>query len=166
MITVLIQIVQLRFYIHLQNVRKSMIALDYRDPRPIYEQVVQKLADLILAGVLQENEQLPSVRGLASELSINPNTIQRAYAELDRQGYTYTVKGKGSFVAGSEPLREKRRNELLKEFRLLAAGALQAEISMERLIGELESVRQEMSGTDKNRESWGNPTGKGENHHD
>ena len=77
-----------------------MIALDYRDPRPIYEQVVQKLADLILAGVLQENEQLPSVRGLASELSINPNTIQRAYAELDRQGYTYTVKGKGSFVAG------------------------------------------------------------------
>ncbi|MBQ8934424.1 MAG: GntR family transcriptional regulator [Lachnospiraceae bacterium] len=143
-----------------------MIALDYRDPRPIYEQVVQKLADLILAGVLQENEQLPSVRGLASELSINPNTIQRAYAELDRQGYTYTVKGKGSFVAGSEPLREKRRNELLKEFRLLAAGALQAEISMERLIGELESVRQEMSGTDKNRESWGDPTGKGENHHD
>ena len=143
-----------------------MIALDYRDPRPIYEQVVQKLADLILAGVLQENEQLPSVRGLASELSINPNTIQRAYAELDRQGYTYTVKGKGSFVAGNEPLREKRRNELLKEFRLLAAGALQAEISMERLIGELESVRQEMSGTDKNRESWGNPTGKGENHHD
>lgn len=143
-----------------------MIALDYRDPRPIYEQVVQKLADLILAGVLQENEQLPSVRGLASELSINPNTIQRAYAELDRQGYTYTVKGKGSFVAGNEPLREKRRNELLKEFRLLAAGALQAEISMERLIGELESVRQEMSGTDKNRENWGDPTGKGENHHD
>lgn len=166
MITVLIQVVQLRFYFYLQNVRKSMIALDYRDPRPIYEQVVQKLADLILAGVLQENEQLPSVRGLASELSINPNTIQRAYAELDRQGYTYTVKGKGSFVAGSEPLREKRRNELLKEFRLLAAGALQAEISMERLIGELESVRQEMSGTDKNRESWGDPTGKGENHHD
>ena len=170
-----------------------MIALDYRDPRPIYEQVVQKLADLILAGVLQENEQLPSVRGLASELSINPNTIQRAYAELDRQGYTYTVKGKGSFVAGSEPLREKRRSELLKAFRSLAADALQAEISMERLIGELESVRQEMSGTEKSKDRFSdssgadsrnsttdrasaemtetayysvNPTGKGENHHD
>ena len=76
-----------------------MIILDYKDRRPIYEQVAEKLEELMLLGVLGENEPLPSVRSLAMELSINPNTIQRAYAELERQGYIYTVKGKGSFVA-------------------------------------------------------------------
>ena len=81
-----------------------MIILDYKDRRPIYEQVAEKLEELMLLGVLGENEPLPSVRSLAMELSINPNTIQRAYAELERQGYIYTVKGKGSFVAeNSDP---------------------------------------------------------------
>jgi len=129
-----------------------MIVLDYRDPRPIYEQIVQKLADLILAGVLEEDEQLPSVRSLAMELSINPNTIQRAYAELDRQGYTYSVKGKGSFVSGSEPLREKKRREILETFRRLSAEALRAGISREQLAAELETA-----------DSSDN---KGEKHHD
>ena len=69
-----------------------MIILDYKDRRPIYEQVVSKLEELMLLGVLKENEPLPSVRALAMELSINPNTIQRAYVELERQGYIYTVK--------------------------------------------------------------------------
>ena len=64
-----------------------MIILDYKDRRPIYEQVAEKLGELMLLGVLGENEPLPSVRSLAMELSINPNTIQRAYAELERQGY-------------------------------------------------------------------------------
>ena len=71
-----------------------MIILDYKDRRPIYEQVAEKLEELMLLGVLGENEPLPSVRSLAMELSINPNTIQRAYAELERQGYIYTVKGR------------------------------------------------------------------------
>ena len=76
-----------------------MIILDYRDRRPIYEQVLEKLKELMLLDVLKENDPLPSVRSLAMDLSINPNTIQRAYAELERQGYIYTVKGRGSFVA-------------------------------------------------------------------
>ena len=71
-----------------------MILLDYKDRRPIYEQVVAKLEELMLLGVMKENEPLPSVRSFAMELSINPNTIQRAYVELERQGYIYTVKGK------------------------------------------------------------------------
>ena len=69
-----------------------MILLDYKDSRPIYEQVVEKLQELMLLGVLEEDDQMPSVRSLAMELSINPNTIQRAYGELERQGYIYMVK--------------------------------------------------------------------------
>ena len=90
-----------------------MILLDYKDRRPIYEQVAEKLEELMLLGILGENEPLPSVRSLAMELSINPNTIQRAYAELERQGYIYTVKGKGSFVAENSVMKEKRKKDLL-----------------------------------------------------
>ena len=93
--------------------RIPMIILDYKDRRPIYEQVVSKLEELMLLGVLKENEPLPSVRALAMELSINPNTIQRAYVELERQGYIYTVKGKGSFVADNTVMKEKRKKEVL-----------------------------------------------------
>ena len=64
-----------------------MILIDYKDRRPIYEQVVEKMADLMVRGILPQDSQLPSVRSLAMELAINPNTIQRAYAELERQGY-------------------------------------------------------------------------------
>ena len=90
-----------------------MIILDYKDRRPIYEQVTEKLKELMLLGVLKENEPLPSVRSLAMDLSINPNTIQRAYAELERKGYIYTVKGKGSFVAENGEMKENRRKEVL-----------------------------------------------------
>lgn len=75
------------------------IVLDYRDSRPLYEQVAERLRELMFKGALPQDAQLPSVRSLATELSINPNTIQRAYTELERQGYIYSIKGKGSFVA-------------------------------------------------------------------
>ena len=74
-----------------------MIVIDYKDTRPIYEQIVERFKTLILKGAMQSDEQMPSVRNLAMELSINPNTIQKAYAELERQGFIYTVKGRGSF---------------------------------------------------------------------
>ena len=90
-----------------------MILLDYKDRRPIYEQVVAKLEELMLLGVMKENEPLTSVRSLAMELSINPNTIQRAYVELERQGYIYTVKGKGSFVADNQAMKENKKKEVL-----------------------------------------------------
>ena len=93
--------------------RMPMILLDYKDRRPIYEQVVSKFEELMLLGAMKENEPLPSVRALAMDLSINPNTIQRAYVELERQGYIYTVKGKGSFVADNTVMKEKRKKEVL-----------------------------------------------------
>ena len=74
-----------------------MIILDYNDKRPIYEQIVEKMTNLILRGVYEADEKLPSVRSMAVDLSINPNTIQRAYGELERQGYIYSIKGRGNF---------------------------------------------------------------------
>lgn len=78
-----------------------MFNIDFRDPRPIYEQLVSIIEKLAIKGVLKPDEQLPSVRQLAIELSINPNTIQRAYTTLESKGITYSVKGRGSFIAPS-----------------------------------------------------------------
>lgn len=76
-----------------------MITLDYRDRRPIYEQVAEQFQRLIATDILSPDEKLPSVRSLAMELSINPNTIQRAYTELEKEGFIYTIKGRGNFVS-------------------------------------------------------------------
>lgn len=92
-----------------------MIVLDLKDSRPIYEQIVERFKHLILCGALAEDEKLPSVRSLAMELAINPNTIQKAYGELERQEFIYTVKGRGNFVSANGKLREARRDELLEQ---------------------------------------------------
>ncbi len=110
-----------------------MIILDYKDRRPIYEQVAEKLEELMLLGILGENEPLPSVSSLAMELSINPNTIQRAYAELERQGYIYTVKGKGSFVAENSVMKEKRKKDLLIQVSEVIDEAIRLGISGEEI---------------------------------
>ena len=110
-----------------------MIILDYKDRRPIYEQVAEKLEELMLLGILGENEPLPSVRSLAMELSINPNTIQRAYAELERQGYIYKVKGKGSFVAENSVMKEKRKKDLLIQVSEVIDEAIRLGISGEEI---------------------------------
>lgn len=96
-----------------------MIILDYKDTRPIYEQIVEKFKILILKGVLQKDEQMPSVRSLAVELSINPNTIQKAYAELERHGYIYTIKGRGNFISDNADLLDERKEEVKRRLVLL-----------------------------------------------
>ena len=90
----------------------AMIVLDLKDARPLYEQIVERFKHLILCGALPEDEKLPSVRNLAMELSINPNTIQKAYGELEREGFIYSVKGRGNFVAASSSLKEAKKQEL------------------------------------------------------
>ena len=90
-----------------------MLSLDYRDARPIYEQVKDGLRRLMVTGVIQEGEKLPSVRTMAGTLAINPNTIQRAYEALEQEGYAYSVPGKGSFAALPQDVTDKRREELL-----------------------------------------------------
>lgn len=88
-----------------------MFVIDYRDKRPLNEQVTDKLQTLILAGALPAESRLPSVRELAMQLSINPNTVQRAYSELERRGLIYPVKGKGNFVSGSAGIAERKQQE-------------------------------------------------------
>lgn len=92
-----------------------MIFIDYNDKRPIYEQIIDRFQTLIVNGALEANMQLPSVRALAIELSINANTIQRAYSELEREGYIYSVKGRGNFVRDNKSLAEKQKAKLLHD---------------------------------------------------
>ena len=92
-----------------------MIVIDSRDKRAIYEQEVDRLSDLMLIGALEPGDKLPSVRSLAVDLSINPNTIQKAYIELERQGYVYSVKGVGSFVADMDVIKENKKSIIYKE---------------------------------------------------
>lgn len=94
-----------------------MLFLDYQDRRPIYEQIVEKFRLLILSGAMEPDSRMPSVRQLAMELSINPNTIQRAYMELEQQRLIYPVKGRGSFVTGSSEIRRIGMEEILRELR-------------------------------------------------
>lgn len=84
-----------------------MIYLDYQDRRPIYEQIVEKFRNLILNNVLPPGSKMPSVRQLAVDLAINPNTIQRAYMELEQEGLIYPVKGRGNFVADTDQIRRQ-----------------------------------------------------------
>ncbi len=111
-----------------------MIIIDYKDRRPIYEQVMERFEELILKGVLEPGSQIPSVRNLAMELSINPNTIQRAYMELERQGYIYTVKGRGSFISDSDHLVEIKKAELIETFDSLIKEARVLGVSQDILL--------------------------------
>ena len=114
-----------------------MVLLDYRDARPIYTQIVDNFRNQIRAGVLQEGDKLPSVRELASELAINPNTIQRAYRELESEGWIASVSGKGSFVCG---ISEEQRLELAPlwdEFNKAASALLGTGVSLQTLLQHL-----------------------------
>ena len=117
-----------------------MISLNYRDPRPIYEQLEEKLRRLILSGAIGEGEKLPSVRELASQLAINPNTIQRAYRELEQNGFIYSVPGKGSFAGKLSGVDEGRRAELREKLLAIWTELLQLGENSERLIALLKQI--------------------------
>ena len=93
-----------------------MLTLNYRDSRPIYEQIKDGLRRMIVTGAMAQDEKLPSVRALATQLSINPNTIQRAYRELELDGYILSVAGKGSFVAQIDQLAEQQKKQAVDAF--------------------------------------------------
>ena len=98
----------------------SSLIIDLKDRRPIYEQLIDQIMDLVLHGVMQPGEQLPSVRSLAGELVINTNTIQKAYAELERRGMTYSVPGRGSFVSAElDVVTEEHKSRIMRSARAL-----------------------------------------------
>lgn len=114
-----------------------MILIDHKDRHPIYEQVIERFQQMILCGAMQPNASMPSVRSLAMELSLNPNTIQRAYQELERTGYIYTIKGKGSFVSETATAAANKRRQLRRELQAFTDKALLAGISAQELQGML-----------------------------
>ena len=110
-----------------------MLTLNYRDSQPIYGQIKDGLRRMIVSGALEPGEKLPSVRAMAMDLAINPNTIHRAYSELEAEGFIYSIPGKGSFAAqrektgalhGADPVRERKLigqlRELVAELRYLS----------------------------------------------
>ena len=111
-----------------------MVHLDYRDARPIYTQITDGVRDQIIAGILTPGDKMPSVRDLATQLTINPNTIQRAYRELESQGWIVSVPGKGSFVQGIPQIDPVQTQALLTEFDKLAATLLAMGLSKDELI--------------------------------
>lgn len=111
-----------------------MLNIDYRDGRPIYEQIADGFARLAISGALAPDTQMPSVRQLAMELSINPNTIQRAYNELEKRGVIYSIKGRGSFVSSDcNTLRSTRLEEIHTEMDKLTQEAKQLGASQETI---------------------------------
>jgi GntR family transcriptional regulator len=117
-----------------------MIVLDYRDKRPIYEQVVEKLEHLIICGALEPNSKLPSVRTLAMDLSVNPNTIQRAYALLEQEGYIYTVIGRGNYVTDKNEWQAGHFKTLKQDFSELLSQAHEAGLPRKELLKLIDSV--------------------------
>ena len=111
-----------------------MITIDYQSRAPIYEQIVEKFQMLIVKGILSPGSQMPSVRSLAMELSINPNTIQKAYTMLEQQDYIFPVKGRGNFVSDSTNLIGQKQSGCLTELTRLLTHAKELGITEETCI--------------------------------
>ena len=123
-----------------------LININFRDSRPIYEQVKTALRKLIVSGAMSPDEKLPSVRELAAQLVINPNTIQRAYRELEAEGYIISIPGKGSYANLSAQVDEGRRKELLTAMDEIVAELLYLGVTpdeLDRRIREKEAARHE-----------------------
>lgn len=125
-----------------------MIQLNHRDARPIYEQVKDQLRKLIITGAIKSDEKLPSVRDLAQSLAINPNTIQRAYRELEREGYLYTISGKGSFASVCQETDGKRAAKLLEKFDEATDELLYLNYSKEWLAERIEQIEEKRRNTE------------------
>lgn len=118
-----------------------MLQLNYRDAKPIYEQIKDGIRRLLLSNAIEADEKLPSVRELASSLAINPNTIQRAYRELEAEGYVYTKQGKGKFASATATVCQMRKQELLVEFDDVVSELFILDASVEELGNRMENLK-------------------------
>lgn len=120
-----------------------MICIDYKSRKPIYEQLIDNIKSLVVSGMLKRDDQLPSVRQLAQELAINPNTIQKAYSELEREGVIYSLKGRGSFIGSSlHELRSVQQRELLEQLAGLSAELCRLEVPQEQVCAVVQQTYQ------------------------
>lgn len=120
-----------------------MTGIDLQNRKPIYEQIVERFQMLIVNGVLEPDSQMPSVRSLAMELSINPNTIQKAYSILEQEGYIYPVKGRGNFVSGNIGLKAKKQESIFQSLKELVNRGKELEISCETFLEKAKEFYQE-----------------------
>lgn len=120
-----------------------MFILDLKSRIPIYEQLKNKTLELIMAGVIQQDSQLPSVRVLAKELGVNPNTIQKAYQDMEREGIIYSVAGRGSFVSDIESVQKKQRDVELKNLEEICIKLKNSKVSKQEVLSILEKVYSE-----------------------
>ncbi len=116
------------------------INVNLKEKRPLYEQIASGIEEQILLGIIKPDEELPSVRNLAIELSINPNTVQKAYAALEQKGFIYPVSGRGSFVSDVEKLLPGKRKEALKTFDEAAGNAIRLGVSRNELMERLKEA--------------------------
>lgn len=124
-----------------------MLQIDYRDRRPIYEQIREKMKELIIKGVLKTDERIPPVRELAQSLTINPNTIQKAYKDMEDKGYIYSVRGKGSFVSpAGQWVDDKKLDELILSFEKIVSEMIFFGADKERVISIVSSLYQREEG--------------------
>jgi len=123
-----------------------MVHIDFRDSRAIYEQVKDGFRRQIVAGVLSPGDRMPSVRELAGQLAINPNTIQRAYRELELEGYIYSVPGKGSFVGERREVDDFRREELLHKLDELLEELIFLGVGVPELLARVQKFEEKEGG--------------------
>lgn len=108
-----------------------MFTIDMTSRTPIFEQICNKIAELVITGVFSENDQLPSVRNMAKETGVNPNTVAKAYQELERRGIVYSVPGRGSFISGKET--SAIQETMMSEFDIAVISAMKRGISTDTL---------------------------------
>lgn len=133
-ITVLTQIIQIT------KRGDKMFTMRLQGGAPIYEQLEQRITELIVSGEMAENEKLPAVREIAKQLSINPNTVQKTYVNLEARGLIYSIPAKGSYVAARENYIERMRGDSLKDFSDSVEKALKCGLSTEELHGQIDQI--------------------------
>ncbi|KAA8500445.1 GntR family transcriptional regulator [Mediterraneibacter catenae] len=117
-----------------------MITIDYQSKLPLYEQIAERFQAMILRDALPPGSQMPSVRSLAMDLSINPNTIQKAFSLLEQRGYIYPVRGRGNYVADTARLAEQEKASLLKEVNNLLIQGKELGISRKEFIAVVDML--------------------------
>ena len=119
-----------------------MLKIDMRSRTPIYEQIIDSIKELVVKGVLIPGERLPSVRDMAKEMTLNPNTVQKAYQELERQGIISTLRGKGTFISEDIQANNKilKRSQLMEELKKLVVEAIYLDLSKDELIDYIKDI--------------------------
>lgn len=121
-----------------------MFNLDYTSRKPVYEQIKDMTKEMIVNGVFKENDRLPSVREVASALAINPNTIQKAYKELEIEGYIYSQRAKGYFVAPIKSnLKKLKSYEKLEEFEKIVRECIFLGVEYDEIMEHIDAIYKE-----------------------